>query len=182
MIILIGMAGSGKSTQGQILAQHLKCPWISVGNVLRAYVSGKYAKKMLAGELISDQELFPLLEKEFERIKAPSQEFILDGSPRTMEQAEWLVEKVKKQELKMTAVIHLNTDRDVAKARLLSRGRPDDHEKAINERFAEYEKVIIPILNYMHNQGFPIYEINAEQPKEEVDQDIEKFLIEKLKP
>jgi adenylate kinase len=180
MIILIGMAGSGKSTQGQILAEHLKCPWISVGNVLRAHVNGKYAKKLLAGELISDQELFPLLEKEFERIHAKSQEFILDGSPRTMEQAEWLVGKVKKHELKMTSVIHLNTNRDVAKARLLSRGRPDDHEKAINERFAEYEKVIIPILSYMQNQGFPIYEIDAEQPKEKVDQDIEKFLSEKV--
>jgi adenylate kinase len=176
MIILIGMAGTGKSTQGQILAKHLNCPWISVGNVLRAHVSGEYAKKMLAGELISDSELFPLLAAEFKKIHAEREEFILDGSPRTMEQARWLCQKVKDGDLKMTAAVHLNAEQEVAKARLLARGRPDDYEGAINERFAEYEKVIIPILSYLQNQGFIIHEIDAEQPQEKVAADIEREL------
>jgi adenylate kinase len=170
------MAGTGKSTQGQILAKDLNCSWISVGNILRAYLSIKYAEKMLAGELISDQELFPLLEREFNRIHAEREEFILDGSPRTMEQARWLCDKVKAGDFKMTAIIHLNANQEVAKARLLSRGRPDDYEQAINERFAEYEKVILPILGYLQNQGFEIHEIDAEQPEAKVAADIEKAL------
>jgi adenylate kinase len=176
MVILVGLAGSGKSTQGQIIAKDLGCPWLSVGSVLRAHVNGELAKKMMAGELISDQELFKLLEVEFKKINAGNEEFILDGSPRTLEQAKWLCEKVKNNEVKMTAVIHLNAAKEVAKQRLLSRGRPDDYEGAINERFVEYENVIVPILNYLQSQNFPIYEIDAEQPQEKVADDIEKAL------
>jgi adenylate kinase family enzyme len=66
-----------------------------------------------------------------------------------MAQAKWLVNKVKNGEVMMTALIHLNASKEVTKERLLSRGRPDDYEDAINERFHEYEKVIVPILKYL---------------------------------
>jgi adenylate kinase len=170
------MAGTGKSTQGQLIAEYLKCPWVSVGNILRAHMSGKYAKQMLAGELIDDEQMFPLLEEELKRLGADKNEVILDGSPRTMDQAEWLAEKINSGELSLTAIIHLKVSKEIAKKRLLSRGRPDDHEQAINERFAEYEKVIVPIMKYLKEQGFRIYDINTERSQDEIAEDIEEKL------
>jgi adenylate kinase len=176
MIVLIGRAGTGKSTQGQRIAKDLNCEWVSVGNVLRANMSGELAKKMLAGEILEDNQVLPLLDAEIKRIDAKKNEFILDGSPRTMTQAKWWVEKVKSGQVKATAVIHLDASEEVSKERLLSRGRPDDHEKAIQERFNEYEKVIIPILDYLEKENLPVYHVNAERSPEVVEAEIEEIL------
>jgi adenylate kinase len=176
LIILIGRAGTGKSTQGQRIAKDLDCEWVSVGNVLRAHMSGEQTKKMLAGHVLADDQVLPLLDAEVKRINAAKTEFIMDGSPRTMKQAEWWVDKIKKGQVKMTAVIHLDASEEVAKKRLLARGRPDDHEQAIQERFNEYNKVILPILKYLEKEGMPVFHVNAERTPEAVEIDIEKIL------
>lgn len=176
MIILIGRAGTGKSTQGQRLAKYLNCKWVSVGNVLRSRMSGEYAERMLAGEVLDDDQVLPLLDTELKKINAAKNEFILDGSPRTMVQAKWWVNKVKKEEVKLTAVIHLDASEEVVRDRLLARGRPDDHETAIAERFKEYKKVIMPILHYLEKEKLPVFHINAENPPEKVEAEIENTL------
>jgi adenylate kinase len=178
MIILIGRAGTGKSTQGQRIAKDLNCEWVSVGNVLRAHMHGEQAKKMLSGHVLADEQVLPLLDDEIKRIGAGNNEFIMDGSPRTMKQAQWWVDKIKKGEVKMTAVIHLDASEEVSKKRLLARGRPDDHEEAIEERFNEYKKVILPILEYLEKEGMPVFHVNAERTPEEVEVDIEKILAD----
>ena len=174
MIIFMGVAGSGKSTLGQLLAAHLHCPWISTGNLLRQRMDEATQKKMLQGEIISDDQTLAVLDDEFRRIGADQCQFVLDGSPRTKRQAQWLVEKAKTGELKITAVIHLNISKDVAKQRLLTRQRPDDHEQAIAERFREYDDAIVPIISFFNSQGFRVHEINADQKPEQVEADIEK--------
>ena len=175
MIILVGMAGTGKSTQGQRIASDLNCEWLSVGNILRANMDGKYAKQMMAGEIISDKQVLPLLDKEFKRI-GRDKEFILDGSPRTMSQAKWLVKKIHNKEVTLTAVIHLNTSEEVARQRLIARGRPDDYDEAIKERFKEYKKVIVPILDFLEEEKFPVFHIDAERAPEEIATEIEEIL------
>lgn len=174
MIIFMGVAGSGKSTQAGILAAKLKCPHLGVGDLLRAHMSGDQSQKMLAGEMIADDKLLPLLEKEIK--KYAGQQFILDGSPRTMAQAKWLVAKAKDNQLPITAVIHLLADWGVAKDRLLSRQRPDDTETAIAERFSEYQNTIKPILDYLKTEGIKIYEIDGGGPQESVAGEIRAAL------
>jgi len=166
VIIIIGIAGAGKSTQGQLLAQRLGCPWLSVGQLLREHMDGDQKKRMLAGEMIEDNLLLPILGDELKRLGADKNELILDGSPRSQHQAEWLAAKVKSGDIKMTAIIHMNAFKETVKQRLLSRGRPDDNEVAINQRFLEYEKTIVPILGYLKTQGFKIYDIDGEGPVE----------------
>lgn len=177
MIIFIGLAGSGKSTQANLLAEKLDCPKLSVGDLLRSNLKGAEAQQLLSGELIDDGKLLQLLETEIKRLSGA--EFILDGSPRTMRQAKWLVEKVREHQLNLRAVVHLNASRQTVKPRLLARGRPDDTEAAIVERFAEYRNSIVPILDYLENEGFKVFEINAELTEQDVAQQINRALEEK---
>lgn len=174
MIIFMGVAGSGKSTQAGMLAQKLGCQRLGVGDLLRVNMNGRQAKKMLAGEMVEDSKLLPLLDKELKKFS--HKQFILDGSPRSMNQAEWWAEKIKSGEVKLDAIIHLEVSENTAKKRLLARHRPDDYEGAINERFREYHNTIEPILSYLKGQGFPVYDINSERVPEAVEKDIEKSL------
>jgi len=173
MIIFLGLAGSGKSTMGHFLAAHLHCPWVSTGNLLREKMDAKTQEQMLRGEIISDEQTLAVLDEEFRRIGAHEHQFVLDGSPRTMRQARWLVEKDHSGELKINAIIHLKVDKETAKQRLLSRKRPDDHDQAIAERFREYDEQILPILDFLSGEGYKVIEINAGQPPAQVEADIE---------
>lgn len=176
MIIFMGLAGSGKSTMGQLLAAHLHCPWISTGNLLRQNMDPETQKQILRGEIIDDSKTLAILDQEFQRIDASQRQFIMDGSPRTMRQAKWMVEKAQNGELKITAVIHLNVPKELAKKRLLSRRRTDDTEDAIEERFREYETSTLPIVDYLKNEGFKVHSIDSQRSPEEVEVDIEKAL------
>ena len=176
MIIFMGLAGSGKSTMGQLLAAHLHCPWVSTGNLLRAKMDQPTQAEMLKGKIINDEQTLTVLDEEFRRIGADHNQFVLDGTPRTRRQAEWLVEKDHAGELKITAVIHLNVNQATAKQRLLARQRPDDHEQAIAERFREYDEQIVPIIKYLTAGGYKVHEIDANQPPERVSADIQKVL------
>lgn len=173
MIIFVGVAGSGKSTMGQLLAAHLHCPWVSTGNLLRQSMDAETQKRMLRGEIIGDEQTLGVLDEELRRIDVSRNQCVLDGSPRTMRQAEWLVERAKDGEFKITAVIHLILNKDAAKLRLLARRRPDDHEQAIDERFREYDEAIKPIVKYLTDEGFKVYEIDAGQEPAKVEADIE---------
>lgn len=176
MIVFMGLAGSGKSTMGQLLAAKLNCPWISTGSLLRQKMGAKTQEQMLRGEIISDDHTLAVLDEEFRRIGNHGKQFILDGTPRTMRQAKWLVEKDQTGELKITGIIHLNVSRETAKERLLARQRPDDHEQAIAERFNEYDEKTVPIIKYFTSEGYKIHQINANQPPEAVEAEIEKAL------
>lgn len=173
MIIFTGLAGSGKTTQGQILAAYMHCPWISTGNLLREHnFDPEIQKQMLAGEIISDELTLKVLEKELNRLDASKNECILDGSPRTLEQAEWLLAKSKAGQLKINAVIHLTISPQASKERLLARQRPDDHAAAIDERFHEYETNIKPILKYLRDNDVKVFDIDGGQALPDVAADI----------
>lgn len=176
MINLLGIAGSGKSTQGRLLAEYLHCPWVSMGQILREHVDEKIQKIMLEGKIIDDNIALPLVYDELKAQHADSKECILDGCPRTLAQAEWLAQKIKAGEIKMTAVIHLEMDPKIAHDRLLARGRHDDHEAAIAERFSEYKTTILPILDYLEQQGIKVYHISGEGSIEQVAARIHEVL------
>lgn len=175
MIIFMGVAGSGKSVQGRLLADTLGLPWLSTGEFLRMLISGQRRKDMQAGKLLDDKEIITLVRKIFGVVDT-NQEFVLDGFPRTIAQADWLLSQVKHGQLHMTAVIHLTASKDHVKNRLLSRGRKDDTEEAINERFREFEEEISQILEHCRKADCAVYDINGEQSIEAVHGDIMKAL------
>ena len=171
----MGVAGSGKSMQGRLLADREALPWLSTGEFLRMLISGDERRDMLAGKLLDDEEIITLVQKIFSVVDV-EEEFVLDGFPRTDGQADWLLNQVKYGQLSITAVIHLTASESVVMDRLLGRGRQDDHHQAIKERFQEYEETSKPIMAHFKEAGIPVHDINAEQEPEAVQSDIIKAL------
>jgi adenylate kinase len=167
----MGVAGSGKSVQGRRLADELGLPWLSTGEFLRMLISGERRKAMVEGELLDDHEIIELVQKILTMINA-KEEFILDGFPRTPEQADWLLSQVKHKQLHVSAIIHIKASQEVVAERLLSRARPDDTREAINKRFEEYEKAIRPIIEDMRAAHIPVFDIDGEQSIEQAHDDI----------
>ena len=132
--------------------------------------------EMLQGKIIGDEHTINVLQEEFDRIGASHRQFILDGSPRTQFQAEWLIDKVKKGELKIDAVFHLMVSKEIAIKILLTRHRPDDHEEAIAERFREYDQQVVPIIKYLNSEGIKVHEISSEALPENIEVELEKVL------
>lgn len=165
MIIFTGVAGSGKSLQGKKLADAKGLPWLSTGEFLRMLISGDRRKDMLEGKLLEDQEIIALVQRIFNVVDVKN-EFVLDGFPRTVAQADWLLNQAKHGQLGITAVVHLKASEDAVKDRLLSRGRQDDTDEAIAERFREYTDAIMPILEHFREAGVPVYDINGEEDVE----------------
>jgi adenylate kinase len=176
VIIIMGVAGSGKSVQGRMLADELALPWLSTGEFLRMLVSGERRKDMLAGRLLSDREIIKLVQKIFAMIDV-HEEFILDGFPRTVAQADWLLNQHKHGQLDVTAVIHLKVDEQTVLDRLLQRGRQDDHKEAILERFREYEEVTKPILDHFKQAKVPIFDVSGEGSVKAIHSQIKKDLL-----
>lgn len=148
--------------QGKILADEHGYAWISTGEILRVLVTGKRRHEMLQGKLLSDEEMINLMDKVLELIDT-QQEFVLDGFPRTVPQADWLLEQVHKGRFSLSAVIHLAASEEVVRSRLLSRARPDDHEEAIAKRFGEYRAVTLPIIEHLRGEGARVFDIDAAQ-------------------
>lgn len=167
----MGVAGSGKSMQGKMLADRLALPWLSTGEFLRMMIAGERRKEMLEGKLLRDDEIIGLVQKIFNVVDT-DKEFILDGFPRTSEQADWLLGQVKHGQLNLTAVLHLEASEEAVKKRLLSRGRQDDTEASIKERFKEYDQAIKPIIGQFMASKIPVIDVNAENSPEAVHHEI----------
>jgi adenylate kinase len=175
MILLMGVAGAGKSMQGRMLADEHGYAWVSTGEILRVLVTGKRRQEMLQGKLLNDIEVVELLDKVFELINTHD-EFVLDGFPRTVPQADWLMRQCAKGRFELTAVINLVASQEAVLKRLTSRGRPDDTEEAIKERFTEYEAVTKPILDHFREEGVTVHEIDADRAPRHVHDDILEVL------
>lgn len=180
MIILTGVAGAGKSMQGRLLSDELGYAWVSTGEVLRVLITGKRRQEMLEGKLLNDEEMIAILDKIFDLIDT-EQQFILDGFPRTVPQADWLIEQGDKGRFKLDAVVHLAASEEVVRERLLARGRIDDNQAAIDERFREYRAVTLPILDHFQQREVPIYTVDAAQTPEQVHNEIVAYLNSLIK-
>lgn len=175
MIIFIGVAGAGKSLQGQMLAKDLNCDWISTGNLFREAMKNEKYNRLNTGQLIDDDETIKIVSKNIEKY-GHNKEFILDGFPRTVNQANWLVEQIKKDKYKVTLIINLEASLDVVRQRLLKRGRDDDQDQIIEKRFDEYEKKTRPILDIYNKSKMLVVDIDANRTPEEVHSEIIKHL------
>lgn len=171
MIIFMGVAGSGKSAQGRLLADRLGFPWLSTGEFLRMLIAGERRRDMLEGKLLGDSEIIALVQKIF-RIVDTDHEFVMDGFPRTVAQADWLLTQQRHGQLEITAVIHLQATEEVVLDRLLQRGRQDDQAGVIKERFNEYRQSTQPIIAEFGSHGVQVFDINGEGDVEAIHEEI----------
>jgi adenylate kinase len=180
MILLMGIAGSGKGTQGKMLADKYGLHLISMGDVLRMYVTGKQRERMLAGGLLDDEEIIAIVDKVLSSIP-DNQTVLMDGFPRTIPQAEWITKQIEAKRFQVEMALHLQASHDAVKQRLLGRARIDDTDSAIEARFKEYERSTIPLLTWLVEHNVKVINVNAERSVEEVNNDLVHNLQDALK-
>jgi adenylate kinase len=195
-VVLFGSPGSGKGTQANLLKDCLQVPHISTGDMLREHIREgnalgvRVAATMHAGALVRDEVVTRLVE---ERLAEPDAQagFILDGYPRTREQAEHLCGWLDGRGIR-ELVIHLIVDYNIIVTRLTGRRqcprcgtlynivsspprvegvcdldgqalaiRDDDRESVIRERLAAYESQSRPLIEFFREKGRRLFEIDA---------------------
>lgn len=174
MIIFLGPAGSGKSVQGQLLAEKYNWQWLSVGQLLRASSDEKIQKIMQKGKLVPNDLTFKVLSENLDGIKN-YKKIILDGFPRSIEQTDWLINSKYHEFLDLVFVIQISTQEIIQRMEL--RGRSDDNRQSINERLEIYYQEINEIINHLKNNSISVTTVNGGGSIEEVHERIKKELI-----
>lgn len=156
-IIFLGPPGSGKGTQAKLLSGRLGVPAISTGEILRAAVRegtplGLRARAVMeAGELVSDDLMIALIRDRIAQADAAAG-FILDGFPRTVDQATALEKLLAGNGSAVTAVVNLSVPEAVVVDRLHGRakdeGRADDRPETILERLRVYQEKTEPLAGF----------------------------------
>jgi adenylate kinase len=160
MVIFFGPAGSGKSVQGQILAARKSWRWLSMGQLLRDTHDTELFEIMQNGGLVPDEKTNLIIADALRRVPDIGG-VILDGYPRNLEQAKWLIENQPKKGESIGVAVALEVPRTELIKRLELRGRPDDTPDAINARLITYRKEIYPILHYFTEHGIHIAHIDG---------------------
>lgn len=160
MIIFFGPAGAGKSVQGQLLAARNNWRWISAGQLLRDTHDIELIKEMQTGKLVSPDKINALMGDALKRAKNIDR-VILDGYPRQLSQAKWLVENQPEHQRSIALVVVLEVPRSELLKRIEVRGRVDDTPEAVDERLKIYRTEIYPILTYLTEQGVNIAHIDG---------------------
>jgi adenylate kinase len=195
-MILFGSPGSGKGTQARLLQNCLKGPHISTGDMLRVHIQlgdriGQESERLIkSGRLVPDELVNELIE---ERLQEPDTRsgVILDGYPRTTNQAEVLLGFLSVYGFR-PGVVHLMVDYEIIVARLSGRRqcpvcgtlyslktnppknpgicdldgtplvtREDDRESVIRERLEQYELQTRPLLEFFREASVPVVEVDA---------------------
>src|SRR5438270_8731482 len=196
VIILFGSPGSGKGTQARLLGGCVRGPHVSTGDMLRAHIQagdsiGRSSEGLIkSGRLVPDELVNELVQERIAGADCRSG-LILDGYPRTLNQAEVLLHILQQRGFR-PAVIYLSVDYDRIVARLSGRRqcpvcgtlyslttnppkvsgicdldgaslvtREDDSEVVIRERLRGYDQQTVPILNYFREAGVPTVEVNG---------------------
>lgn len=160
MILFFGPAGAGKSVQGQMLAARHGWRWISTGQLLRDTHDIELLKHINQGHLVSNDHINSIVGQAIARSKDISH-LILDGFPRKLEQAQWLVKSQAEHARSISLCVVLEVPRDELFKRLRVRGRLDDTPESIEERLKIYRQEIYPILTYLTDQNVKIAHIDG---------------------
>jgi len=160
MIVFFGPAGAGKSVQGQILAARMGWRWLSAGQLLRDTKNVDLLHTMHEGKMVPHEAITKIMGEAISHASNINQ-LILDGFPRQLEQAQWLVDSQPDHGRSVALVVVLEVPREELLKRLEIRGRADDTPDAIDERLRLYRQEMYPILNYLNDQGIPVVHLDG---------------------
>jgi adenylate kinase len=176
-LLLIGAPGAGKGTQAELLAKRFNITHISSGDLLRHHVKnqtsiGQRIKSYVdAGDLVPDAVVMDMLRKPVVAA-TESGGYVLDGFPRTVDQAKAAFETARALGVEVQAAVHLEVPDEELIRRLLARGRgSDDTEEVIAHRLRVYREKTIPLLEYYASREW-MFAVDGSRPPDAVHRDI----------
>ena len=184
--ILFGPPGAGKGTQAKMLIDKFNIVQISTGDMLRDEVKsqselGKSAKSIMdRGDLVSDNIIIAMIKKRIQMSDC-NNGFILDGFPRTLNQAIELDGLLEDLKIKIDNVIQIDVDENLLLERINKRAlenesiRNDDNSSILKNRIIVYKKDTMPVIDYYKNLK-KLNTINGMQSIEKVSRDILNIL------
>lgn len=153
-LVVFGRQGAGKGTQCAVLSEHYGAPHISTGDMLRAAVAegsevGRRAQSYMdAGKLLPDEVMLDVVRDRLAHDDVVEHGFLLDGFPRTVGQAEALLDMTT-----VDAAVDIDVPVEVVRERMLGRGRDDDTPEVIDQRLAAYEAETVPAIERFAAHG-----------------------------
>ena len=205
-LVIFGPPGAGKGTQARLLEERRGITQISTGDILRAALEeetplGQKAKSYVeSGELVPDELVRKLAEQAI--TDEGYDDFVLDGYPRTQQQAEWLTKFLEEHEAPLDAVVSLEVPNEVLVRRLSRRRihdetgetyhldhdpppddvdpdlivqRSDDEPETVRNRLAVYREETEPLASYYEKQD-ALVSVDGVGNIEEIFQRIERVL------
>ena len=178
IILMMGGQGVGKGTISKMLLAHGDYDYIETGALLRAApADSDVAKTIASGNLVSDAQIFALISGNIR----DGHNVVLDGSPRTVPQAQWLVENFADKYDIYT--VYLSVPTEIMLARINKRvneggGRQDDTDSnAIRRRLDAFFNVTMPAIEWLRNaHGVRFAEIDASGTPESILSDVLDFV------
>lgn len=184
-IVFYGPEGSGKGTQAKLLAEKLKLPILTSGDLVRDAATndkgiiGEVCRQALSeGKYVADSEMFVLWKWRLKEDDAKDN-WIMDGFPRNVDQAKFLDDKLDKYGYRVDKVFYLSLSEEESYRRLIKRGRPlhpgsdelHDSPERIKQRLEIYKTGEKDVLDYYRGKGVLI-EVNADQTIDAVHKEI----------
>ena len=169
MIVFMGGQGSGKGTFAKLLMQQHDYNYVEAGAILRAMPEDSDIKQKISrGELVGDADLFPIISQHM----SVDKDIIIDGFPRTIGQAKWLIDNyAEKFDIK---VVFLNISEETMLAHIQNRikeggNRADDADTAaVQKRIAAFKSTTMPAIQWLSTlDNVKFYDINL--PGDDID-------------
>ncbi len=184
--VFFGIVGSGKGTQVELLQKYLK-EKIPGCEIVYAYPGSEF-RQLTQGTSYTGTQIKETLEKGFlqpdfltisifTRMLIDSltdkTELIVDGYPRTLGQAKAFEDAMRFYNRSDVSIIYIEVGKEEAIKRMKLRGRADDTDEGIAQRFDEYVNNVVPAFEYFkEKEGYTIYRINGEQSIEGVHKEL----------
>ena len=158
-MVILGRQGSGKGTQSERLTERFGCVHLSTGDALRAAVAagtelGRQAKAIMdSGALVGDDIMNGIVRDRLARDDVAEAGVLLDGYPRTSEQADALEAILDELGHRLDVAINIDVAIEEVTTRMLARGRSDDTLEAIQRRLELYEEQTAPLRDWFDARG-----------------------------
>jgi adenylate kinase len=183
MILLFGPTGAGKSMQGQMLAVRQGWKWLSTGEMLRQSEDPEVIATLKSGELVSDELTYQVFEAAVQDARNKQYaNIIIDGFPRTKEQAAWLDDYMAQMGEKIDIVIVLEVPEAEIMARLEKRHRMEDTPETIEKRMAIYRQKMYPVLGIFAEADVKIIHLDGTGTAGEVHDRIYDEVMQACQP
>jgi adenylate kinase len=171
MILLLGPPGSGKSVQGQLLVKRNNWKLLSTGDLFRRAKDPEILKHLAGGELVDDTLTNSVVHDAMAEI-TKDVEIVLDGYPRNIGQAQWLIANATYQRRIESVIILDVPDQELTK-RLTNRGREEDSLEIMKHRLAIYNHKTSPVIDFYREHNTPIMVVDGVGTIEEVHERVQ---------